>query len=343
MIQHDITEYKAYQCVTNKTLPPVVLDHFGRDIEGLENPQEFVDVVISEIAEHFSIVKTVYETTDPGIFKTHGYFDEYRIDSIEILRKGYSLLDNELFDGIIVNLLIPESGRSQYEKLEEERIACALAIHKLFFDLLFSDHYNTLTGAKTVEEIDMIVLEAKHAKSKVLLKYDPDYIPTEEIKQFVAEKIIALMEHAENMKEFLGRMSITEMKISNIQNKQKPIAEEKRPDVAFDDLFNEPYRNYVDKFIDVLREVTPELINTDGDWIGPKNAGRIYFNELTKHGVIKARISQRSAHKVLGNKFPNLGTSFMRNQPNGTKADLDYGDMGERISILKSTINTKLN
>jgi len=51
-------------------------------------------------------------------------------------------------DQIMLGLL---TTNEQYNFLASQRRECALSIHKFFFELLFSDHYNTLTGAKTVK------------------------------------------------------------------------------------------------------------------------------------------------------------------------------------------------
>lgn len=195
-----LRKYRVYHYVTSKNLPDIVLDEIHKGLSEPKNFDNVIDVLIEGLKGFFDIIVEIYSTKGKDTFKTEGYIEQYRQKAIQILEERYDLLNNYKIDQIILGLL---STNEQYNLLASQRRECALSIHKFFFELLFSDHYNTLTGAKTVEEIDKIVLEAKHAKSRVLLKHDPDYIPTEEIRMFVVGRIEALLEHAGNMKEWL--------------------------------------------------------------------------------------------------------------------------------------------
>lgn len=186
--------------------------------------------------------------------------------------------------------------------------------------MLFSDHYNTLTGAKTVEEIDNIVLVAKHAKSRILLKYDPDYIPTEEIKQFVAEKINSLMEHAEYMRELLGRTSfpITEKKASSGQNELAECIQEKIEGLdiapgnekAFEEFFL-AQKDY--QFcINLLKELG--ISNSQGEYaLSLKKRSSIlgYIHALKGYGFI----TYATEPEIMKAAFSYLNTHYSRLKP----------------------------
>lgn len=151
-----------------------------------------------------------------------------------------------------------------------------------------------------------------------------------------------------DIKDYLKEQSYLEHKSQFLPNKThlpnkasfKQNDKAKKVILDFDSLFNEPYSKHIDRFVEILREVTPELINTAGEWIGAKNAARIYVNALIGNAIIQ-NVNHRDLYAALNNKFPKLGKAFMKNPKKSTRADEDYSDMHERVAILKSDIKTE--
>lgn len=343
-MKNDLEKYKIFQYIRDKELPHIVVDHFFTHIDPSgEGYFKYLDLLLTELIDLFAIVDDIYSIPDQSTFKAEGYFEVYRNRSVEILELGYVLLDNDRIDEIIYKLATTHEG---HHFLIEQRRQCALDIQKLFFELLFSDHYRAIENSTTVHEIDNLILNAKHAKSRIALKYDPEYIPTEDIRQFVVSKLIALSEHAENTKQLIlgdPKLPIQNNSVNPPDTQEKPSLKTKsnKLETTFESLFVEPYKNNISAFIDVLRQIIPPLINEDGAWIGEKNAARIYVNGLKSHGIIKPNTTQREAHSALGGKFPNLGSSFMKEPSKPTKADEIYYDIPEWIKDVKSDLSTE--
>lgn len=118
------------------------------------------------------------------------------------------------------------------------------------------------------------------------------------------------------------------------------VAKEEKLKITFDDLFLPRYKSCIDSFVQILRDVTPELINADDHWIGAKNAARIYVSALKMHNVIDSKTTEQTPHLALSDRFPNLGKSFMKKPAKRTRAEDYYVDMEERINQVKQMITT---
>lgn len=343
-MENDLEKYRVYQYIRSQELPEIVIEHFLTNIDPSgQGYGEYTQLLLDELKDLFSIVDDVHGTPDQSTFMSEGYFEAYQAKSIEILERGYLLLNNERIDEIIYNLATTNEGHST---LIEQRRLCALDIQKLFFEFLFSDHYEAVGNSTSFNEINKIILEARKAKSQIALKYDPEYIPTEDIKQLATDKTVALIEYAEFIKELRWGQLVPTMTSDSTNQpdlQKKPVlrVNENKIDITFEDLFDEPYSSHVSKFVDILRLTIPPLISDRGEWIGHKNAARIYFNTLKSHGIIKANTTQREAHYALGKKFPNLGSSFMKKPSKPTKADETYYEIASEIKNLKEDIITQ--
>lgn len=81
-----------------------------------------------------------------------------------------------------------------------------------------------------------------------------------------------------------------------------PVNKVKKVYLNFEQLFNIPYVEHIDKFIQILRDVNPPLLNDNLKWTVNKGAARVYFETLLYSGVIKD-ISYKEAGVVLQDRF----------------------------------------
>lgn len=60
---------------------------------------------------------------------------------------------------------------------------------------------------------------------------------------------------------------------------------------SFDDLYKREEDKAKDgMYMNILREAEPPLINTEGEWIGNKQAARVFYHQLEFHGVVRPNI-----------------------------------------------------
>lgn len=88
---------------------------------------------------------------------------------------------------------------------------------------------------------------------------------------------------------------------------------EKQPNVprVLEDIFQPRYRKHFMRFVEILKEVDPPLINVDSEWIGVKGAAKVFKEALETEGVIFGRLSRNTIYTAF-EFFPNLGKSFMK-------------------------------
>lgn len=77
------------------------------------------------------------------------------------------------------------------------------------------------------------------------------------------------------------------------------------------DIFQPMYREHFMRFVEILKEVDPPLINVDREWIGVKGAAKVFKEALETEGVIFGRLSRNTIYTAF-EFFPNLGKSFMK-------------------------------
>ncbi|HWK59261.1 MAG TPA: hypothetical protein VNQ80_18100 [Parapedobacter sp.] len=332
-MDNSLNKYKVYRYITTNSLPEIALDEIRRSLSIPENFNDVVKIVNDDLERFFETVKVVYNTRLDGFFKKPGSDEEYTREAKKILEDNFDLLNNDFIDQIIVNLLISEE---QYFALEDQLELCSSMIMSSYIDYLFLDHAHVVSMATTVQEVEKIIMSAKYAINSVELLKLPRLVPTEHHKEQVKRKLRALLGFSKTRKKDIKRNDL-----SKIQQSQKKRTNSRQKQKSFEDLFEKPYRDHIDKFMNILCEVTPELINIDGKWIGAKNAARIYVQALERQGIITPNIPERVIHVALGNKFSHLGESFMKKPKKSTKADDEYSDMDERINLLKSEIKAK--
>ncbi len=80
---------------------------------------------------------------------------------------------------------------------------------------------------------------------------------------------------------------------------------------TLEDIFQPMYREHFMRFVEILKEVDPPLINVDGEWIGVKGAAKVFKEALETEGVIFGRLSRNTIYTAF-EFFPNLGKSFMK-------------------------------
>lgn len=77
------------------------------------------------------------------------------------------------------------------------------------------------------------------------------------------------------------------------------------------DIFQPSYRKHFMKFVGILRNVDPPLINVDSEWIGVKGAAKVFKEALEAEGVIIGGLPRNTIYTAF-EFFPNLGKSFMK-------------------------------
>lgn len=88
---------------------------------------------------------------------------------------------------------------------------------------------------------------------------------------------------------------------------------EKQPNAphTLEDIFQPRYKKHFMKFVGILRNVDPPLINVDSEWIGVKGAAKVFKEALEAEGVIIGGLSRNTIYTAF-EFFPNLGKSFMK-------------------------------
>ena len=124
--------------------------------------------------------------------------------------------------------------------------------------------------------------------------------------------------------------SVLTSKIRNLQQEQFH---------CYNDLFNSEFKEFIDQFNSILRDVSPVLINSKDEWIGAKAAAKIFRNSLLEYGVIKKSTKTHTA-KLFDERFKDLGKNFFK-EFDSVNIDESYGtDIPERIELVINDIKT---
>lgn len=210
-----------------------------------------------------------------------------------------------------------------------------------FFDKLHSLEL-TLSEAETIfEQVAAIkaglnLLPSRY-NSWLNFHFEGNPEKAEKIRREYIEDVALLMELCQSKINLLGLSQKNGFKEGAISPTKKTKIKYK----TFKDLFKKDYRDHCDKFNEILREVTPELINADGSWIGAKGAARLFVEALKVEAVIYPDISREKVYEHFSDHFPNLGKSFMKKPDKETYANDHYNDFPERIQKIKAQISTK--
>lgn len=333
-MERNLEKYKVYNYIKNNALPNNVIELIINSIDDLSKLDPLKTILVDELNSFFDIVRNIYCTPiNSSFFQRSGAVKEYKEECISILEENFDLLNNETIDDIIINLLDSEE---QYNIIQGQITKCASLIEFLYIDHLFLDHYYALEKAKSIDDIESILERFELAISEIELKRHPGLIRTKKHKKRVKAKLQALIDSSNTRIKYLEKKI---QKSAPDNKKNQPIKRK----ISFEDLFQPLYKDHVEQFVQILREVIPELVNVDGHWIGAKNAARIYFYALKDNGIIKANSTHDDAINAFDSKFPSLGRAFMKNNKKETQADIDYQDLPQRITLLKSHIYTKSN
>ncbi|WP_099365160.1 hypothetical protein [Sphingobacterium sp. 1.A.4] len=318
--------YKIYEYYYGNEYPEVYLklwDILCKDNTNHIDHNLFFNLFNRHLKELIDFSDEVFGMTwREGMFHKKETFDAFKKELIEDQIRELEYLDNDRVDEFLFNSILGRET-TDYEQLLRDVQNYRFNIGIKYYFKEYSDMIASATNLKVLNEFERQTNEK-----------EPTWIFDKNIS-----KLAQTREHVDEIDRYFERLSkqiiVKKHELSNIRRKK---AETSIDPVTFEDLFEPEYKPHISKFIEILREVTPELINTNDGWIGHKNAARIYFDNLKKCGVIKPTSIEKAAHSALGSKFAGLGNSFMRKPGKPTKAEALYPDMKERIEIVKNTI-----
>jgi hypothetical protein len=110
----------------------------------------------------------------------------------------------------------------------------------------------------------------------------------------------------------------------------------------FADLFADGYKKHCEAFINILREVTPDLVDANTNWIKCKGASIVFYQQMVSAGVMINNVNQKAA-VVFEKTFNGLSKSSFVKTPIPYKAEEYRVDFKERITMLKISIDSQTN
>ncbi|RQP15979.1 MAG: hypothetical protein EAS52_13235 [Parapedobacter sp.] len=329
-----------WDVIDKKIVSRELIEHFRKSNPSAANyPEEKINaIVINKLVYNVSFIETVLEMEIQNFSQINTTEDiEIAKESLYSYANKYIGLLNQKFQKRLELLCGAEIDRKEFsDKLAKD-------IYKTF-----NKHHETIQAINQSREVERNSVD-KNPQARLLeysedlykIKHDPGHLMSapKRIKKMMANFAKGSIDFLQVRTQHVNHLPT--LKKNTTGNNKTPVGKKKIKPEKFEDLFVPMYKPHINGFIEVLRQVSPELINVDGDWIGPKNAARIYFNALKANGIIIPNASHREAHMALGGRFPHLGVAFMKRPKKSTKADDEYYEIDERIKLLKSTIKAK--
>lgn len=113
---------------------------------------------------------------------------------------------------------------------------------------------------------------------------------------------------------------------------------------TFKDLFKPDYRNHSETFKQVLRDVTPALINEDSVWIKNKNIARLFYDRMVLYKVMDD-VDRKHVAKLFAVEFSGFKAATFQDNYDSEHPPTSHGiyleDLNYRIKALKATIDNE--
>lgn len=112
--------------------------------------------------------------------------------------------------------------------------------------------------------------------------------------------------------------------------------------ISFEDLFEEPYKDYINDFVSVLKNrdcliggLNP-VLNQENIWTGNAQVAMVYYLELVKHSIVK-KVSNIKVGLAFSSYFKDLNKSFSTQKPGANAGDYRES-FGKEIEVIKTRI-----
>jgi len=172
-----------------------------------------------------------------------------------------------------------------------------------------------------------------------------------ELQTFVNELRNGFQKAAQNgytLNEILDKTQIVTPNTYNNKpnSKRQTGSKVKNLDLTFEQLFHMEYVEHVDKFIAMLREVQPPLLNEEGQWMFKPGASRVYYEVLRDKGIIKPinpAAASRAFEKKFGvNKSSIVDVPDLRRMAKPMVYEIYEDQFNHEIDIIKKCISTDI-
>ncbi|RQP19921.1 MAG: hypothetical protein EAS52_00825 [Parapedobacter sp.] len=350
-MQNALANFKLFQYVIDEKLPKAVEQKIWK-VYGSAEQYRLITAhnieFLKKILTSTNIESIINSSLSTGSFFRESTLNQYQHEAVSILSKTIHLFDNNLVDQTIEYLLDeyemkPLEQGKEFQKFLHQLKKYEVKIKRSYIKLQVGDYTHILKNTRSIEVCENVISKAQDLLPTIgpMSPYDTRLYTMESIKSYAKKKLKELKDYAESRRSKLyeeGHLYQVNNEASNDQPEQYI--------ENFSDLFLPPYDNpeYIDKFIKILAEASPQLITNDKRWVGKKQHGglRRFLIILSDYKIINWSKTRATYGRAVANSFKSLKPSFADSTAKDNKAKDIYDPQFEsKIVTLKTEIDTK--